>query len=364
MNDYAFSRTAVRPKLFKPRIVLIGTVVVLVTFLILLKNGSANGSFSTTTDSLYTHQKSYLQYAKDSTSYRIAVVADKDKRSKNTEKGQWESLLKRGTLKRNPTTNQYTINWDQQEEELALKINEEGRGMELSELVHFNDKLYTVDDRTGLVMSIENGKVIPQQILMDGNGKSDKGFKCEWATVKDGLLWVGSTGKEWTKNGVVISNNPQWVKTIDVNGKISHIDWTVPFETMRKAAGAQYPGYMIHEAGAWNPVLRKWFFLPRRFSTEEYDDVADEERGTNLVIVASEFFHDVQVHRIGELHPTRGFSSLAIIPGRETEIVAIKSEEFKDRIASYITVFDVISGEVLMSEVEIGTEKFEGVEIL
>ena len=86
--------------------------------------------------------------------------------------------------------------------------------MELSELVHFNDKLYTVDDRTGLgkitiisfveisVMSIENGKVIPQQILMDGNGKSDKGFKCEWATVKDGLLWVGSTGKEWTKNGV------------------------------------------------------------------------------------------------------------------------------------------------------------------
>ncbi len=50
---------------------------------------------------------------------------------------------------------------------------------------------------------------------------------------------------------------------------------------------------MIHEAGAWNPVLRKWFFLPRRFSTEEYDDVADESRGTNLVrktLFLSSFF--------------------------------------------------------------------------
>ena len=25
-----------------------------------------------------------------------------------------------------------------------------------------------------------------------------KPFKSEWATVKDGDLWVGSTGKEWT----------------------------------------------------------------------------------------------------------------------------------------------------------------------
>jgi soluble calcium-activated nucleotidase 1 len=54
-------------------------------------------------------------------------------------------------------------------------------------------------------MSIENGKVIPQHILMDGNGNTDKGFKCEWATVKDGLMYVGSTGKEWTKNGVSIN---------------------------------------------------------------------------------------------------------------------------------------------------------------
>ena len=34
--------------------------------------------------------------------------------------------------------------------ELKSHISENGRGVELSELVVFNGKLYTVDDRTGI----------------------------------------------------------------------------------------------------------------------------------------------------------------------------------------------------------------------
>ena len=49
--------------------------------------------------------------------------------------------------------------------------------MELSELVIFNGKLYSVDDRTGVVYQIENGKVVPWVILSDGNGGETKGFK-------------------------------------------------------------------------------------------------------------------------------------------------------------------------------------------
>lgn len=30
---------------------------------------------------------------------------------------------------------------------------------------------------------------------MDGNGRTSKGFKIEWMTVKDGILYVGSMGK-------------------------------------------------------------------------------------------------------------------------------------------------------------------------
>ena len=72
------------------------------------------------------------------------------------------------------------------------------RGMELSELVVFNGRLYSCDDRTGIVYEIQVDKrlAIPWVILADGDGTdSGKGFKCEWMTVKDAKLYVGGLGK-------------------------------------------------------------------------------------------------------------------------------------------------------------------------
>ena len=53
-----------------------------------------------------------------------------------------------------------------------------GRGMELSELIVFNGKLYAVDDRTGIIFEIDlqNNIAIPWVVLMDGNGKVSKGI--------------------------------------------------------------------------------------------------------------------------------------------------------------------------------------------
>jgi hypothetical protein len=48
---------------------------------------------------------------------------------------------------------------------------------------------------------------------------------------------------------------------------------------MRKACGAEYPGYLIHEAGAWSEVHRRWVFLPRRVSATAYSPEDDEKRG-------------------------------------------------------------------------------------
>lgn len=51
--------------------------------------------------------------------------------------------------------------------------------MELSELRVFNGKLYTFDDRTGIVYQIvDNQKLIPWVLLVDGDGQSMKG-ECE-----------------------------------------------------------------------------------------------------------------------------------------------------------------------------------------
>jgi len=311
----------------------------------------------------YEVQKQYLKYTRESTIYQIAIVADKDKSSKNS-KGFWESILKKGTLTRDILTGRYSVKWGE-EISLSSKLSEDGRAMELSELIWFNDKLLAPDDRTGVVFSIEGGVAIPQFILMDGNGSTTKGFKIEWGTVKDGILYLGSIGKEWSDSqGNLINNNPQWVKLIDKNGKIEHRDWSMFYEQMRKATGAQHPGYLMHEAGAWNPLLRKWFFLPRRYSTEMYNDAEDEKRGTNHMIVADENFEHINVTRIGPLTATRGFSSIVFVPGREFEVIALKSEEFGEKIASYITVLNVLTGEVLMEEEYIQSMKFEGIEIL
>lgn len=93
----------------------------------------------------------------------------------------------------------------------------------------------------GLVSSL----VIPSTKLPYGLGRHTKPFKMEWATEKDGLLYLGSIGKEWVVNGVrdalqqagihlidvksllqeTIHHNCVWVKTIDQCGRIKSHDW-------------------------------------------------------------------------------------------------------------------------------------------
>ena len=40
--------------------------------------------------------------------------------------------------------------------------------------------------------------LIPWVVLSDGDGHNAKGFKGEWMTAKNGLLYVGGLGKVWT----------------------------------------------------------------------------------------------------------------------------------------------------------------------
>ena len=97
--------------------------------------------------------------------------------------------------------------------------------MELSELIVFNGKLYSCDDRTGVIYQLiedqtdslineQNNssqstnkfkidiltnsklfKVLPWVILMDGDGIKEKPFKCEWLAIKNQHLYAGGFGK-------------------------------------------------------------------------------------------------------------------------------------------------------------------------
>ncbi|XP_041673324.1 soluble calcium-activated nucleotidase 1 isoform X2 [Cheilinus undulatus] len=299
------------------------------------------------------------------TRYRIGVIADLDTNSRSEKKQTWFSYMRRGYLLVSQSGDKVAVEWDADRVVLESHLSEKGRGMELSELVVFNGKLYSVDDRTGIVYHIDGDKAVPWVILTDGDGSVAKGFKAEWMAVKDKHLYVGGLGKEWTTTeGVFVNNNPEWVKVVGHRGDVQHENWVPKYKSLKSAAGIQPPGYLIHESAAWSDTLQRWFFLPRRASKEHYEETADERRGTNLILTCPPDFMDIRVSRVGELNPTHGFSSFKFVPNTDDQIVlALKSEEDAGKIATYIMAF-TLDGRILLPETKIGDVKYEGLEFI
>lgn len=169
--------------------------------------------------------------------------------------------------------------------------------------------------------------------------------------------------------------NNLWVTIMDSHGEFRRVNWTDQYNFVRKELGCQSPGYLIHEAIRWSPHMRKWVFMPRRVSTEAYDDVKDEKRGSNKVVIVNESFTDAQIVEVkmASKDGLHGFSSFAFVPGTDDRhAIALRSveEDCAENLAdckqrSYIVIFDVTTGEVLMDEVKIEKNmKFEGIEFV
>ena len=124
-------------------------------------------------------------------------------------------------------------------------------------------------------------------------------------------------------------------------------------------------GYIIHEAVVWSDVHNKWYFLPRRASSDTYDEVSDERRATNILFTSDATFSDVSITRVGSLNQVRGYSAFRFVPGSGDRVaIALKTEEDRGRIASYITVFNT-NGKVLMPDMLVSDRfKFEGIEFV
>lgn len=167
-----------------------------------------------------------------------------DKSSRTSgDRAEWRSFYKKGSLTMSVTNDKFAVSWDSTEEEFSSGFSLKGRGMELSELIVFNGKLLTVDDRTGIVFELVKGGVLPWVILMDGDGKSLKGFKSEWAAVKNQQLYIGSMGKEWTSAaGEFINDDPMYVKIVSPNGNVLHKNWVSQYKAVREAVHIKFPG--------------------------------------------------------------------------------------------------------------------------
>ncbi|XP_034045592.1 soluble calcium-activated nucleotidase 1 isoform X2 [Thalassophryne amazonica] len=363
---------------WKPIVVLAFSLCLLLILLMHLSSSTRfnpSGSFYWKADSAYlkhsdplyndTYPLSPPELTSQGTRYRIGVIADLDTNSASTKKTTWFSYMQRGYLFVSQSGDKVAVEWDTNRVVLESHLAEKGRGMELSELVVFNGKLYSVDDRTGVIYHIDGDKAVPWVILTDGDGSVAKGFKAEWMAVKDEQLYVGGLGKEWTTiTGEFVNNNPEWVKVVGFQGDVRHENWVPKYKLLKSAAGIEPPGYLIHESAAWSDTLQRWFFLPRRASKERYEEAADERRATNLVLSCSSDFQDITVSRVGPLNPTHGFSSFKFVPNTDDQIIlALKSEEDAGNIATYITAF-TLDGRILLPETKIGDVKYEGLEFV
>ena len=307
------------------------------------------------------HYEAFRRRNNATNSYKIGMVADMDRVSKiNVAKNSaWMSIFKTLLLLRDGD-GQYSVKW-LEEIPLVSRLSEADRGMELSELLYFHDKLLAFSDRTGVIYEVHDGKLVPLWILSDHDGKSEDGFKSEWATVKDDILYVGSTGKPWLNDegGKVMHTNRLWIKSVTLEGKIEHHSWVHVYEKILNVTGMQF---IVHEAVNWNPIDRRWYFLPRRMSKEEWSMKTDGV-GSFVMISCSEEFEDWKVWELGKYQPGHGYSSFKFVPFREHEIIALKTVEDGDNVHTDFEVIDTEKGKVLLHE-RLGLIKFEGIEFV
>lgn len=121
------------------------------------------------------------------------------------------------------------------------------------------------------------------------------GFKNEWATVKGSKLYVGTHGQEFVVNQKPVNWDRMWVKTINRDGVVKHLNWTDNYIKLRAAFGIHFPGYMTHESCVWSNVHKRWFFLPRKASVDSYDSQEDYRKATNILLSATSNFEPSKI---------------------------------------------------------------------
>lgn len=89
----------------------------------------------------------------DVVTFRIGIVTDLDTNSKSTSQANtFHSYFKKGSLTYDPVQKQVAVTWDSQPPTLlSSTYSHKGRGMELSELIVYDGRLLTFDDRSGMV---------------------------------------------------------------------------------------------------------------------------------------------------------------------------------------------------------------------
>jgi soluble calcium-activated nucleotidase 1 len=323
--------------------------------------------------------------------FKLMFIADQDEASRidadQPWTTKWETRLGAGVLTYHGAKGDasYSLTCGPENVLFTTRGDKSGRGAEYSALELFDGRLLTMCDRTGNCDEIfitEEGTLDIQPLrdssgnevrFLLGDGKKDKALKVEWATQKDGKLFVGSTGKERTDDdGNVVHEGEMWCKWLSPETyEIEHVDTRGMYNTLRKAAVCEHgAGYMIHEGGRWSDVHGKWLFMPRKLSRELYDEVKDASKCVNLMLslpsAAAEDGSDVAMQEYLDFLALRGCSDFIYVPGtNDCHVFVTRTEEtLEGDLSTYASVVD-LQGNVLMAEFKFGIErKFEGVSVV
>ena len=135
-----------------------------------------------------------------------------------------------GVLYRDESTGAYSLDLPTENIEIRTARNVGGRGFELSDLILWNGRLLTCDDRTGWVFEIVNYNpkkgassadkpAAMERYELPPADASGKKMKAEWLAVKDNELYVGSNGQEAAGSGASSDYPNAYVTVIDPFGK-------------------------------------------------------------------------------------------------------------------------------------------------
>uniref|UniRef100_A0A7G3A859 Putative apyrase n=1 Tax=Lutzomyia longipalpis TaxID=7200 RepID=A0A7G3A859_LUTLO len=290
-----------------------------------------------------------LQKANIGEEYGFEIVADFDKKAvSDDKKNTYVSDIRIGTL---------DITFEKKNYDVVTRYAYKGRGAELSELLFFNGKMYTFDDKTGIISDITNHQLVPWVILGDGAGNETNGFKCEWATIKDDHIYVGSVGVEnYDDDDKLENRNNFFVKKVSKTGEVIHENWYDIYDRIRNTLGC----YVVANQ------TKKWIFLPRKCSEKSYVKADVDATGCNKMIITSEDFSTIEYLDIQAtpLQKERGFSSFKFVPdSQESMIVGLTTVENGKTINTAIIGLD-LQGKILYPETKIFNDKYEGVAFL
>lgn len=312
-------------------------------------------------------------------SFVVAIVADDDSESKV----EGQELLFKSYFE----TFQFTRADGKYDAKVLDKIelvtdvhDSTNRGGELSTLNKFNGKLLAGDDRTGALFEVDQNNTDPRKrlkpvcFISDGNGKVSKGFKCEWACIKDEKLYIGSHGRPEGTPGLA-KDRMRWIKIVDKDWKVKSVNWTSNYAKLSRAVGLTTKpgtsgglyGYLTHEGALWSDIHQRWFFVPRKIAYhKKYDFGKDPSDHAAILMSCDAKFNDIRIipyqveDKVGH-----GCSDLAFVEGSgDTEIICTRTIETKEITRTWLCVFD-ITGKMLLDELPLQEGiKYEGVEVL